>query len=235
MISAAFLVMGLGIGFAGSLHCVGMCGPLALSLPLQSFSNSKRIVALLLYNLGRVLSYMLLGAATGLIGRQFFLAGYQQLFSLLAGALLVVWLLLSIAGKTRGSRSVVYYKIQGWIVRYMQEPSLKHMLFTGIGNGLLPCGMVYLGIATAAASGSMISAISFMFFFGLGTIPLMAMVSVAGLRIRPSLRITLKKVSPYLTAFIGVLLILRGLNLNIPYLSPLLSAGTKEAISCHPF
>lgn len=231
--TTASLLTGFIIGLSGSLHCVGMCGPLALSLPIRSFDTANRIFAVALYNLGRVFSYTLLGLATGSIGRQFFLAGYQQLFSIIIGIALLSWLFMSFRRKQVAGRSVVYHKIQAFIIRYMQQPSLKNMLLTGIGNGLLPCGMVYLAIAAAAASGNMQDAAAFMLCFGLGTIPLMAMASFAGLRISSSARNTLKKVSPYITAFIGILLILRGLNLNIPYISPLLSAGTKAAIACH--
>lgn len=231
--SLPFLITGFVLGFAGSLHCVGMCGPLALALPLQAFEGGKRIAAVILYNLGRVTSYVLLGIITAAIGKQFFLAGYQQLFSFIVGALLVGWLLLTLAGKTNNKTTAIYYRIQEWIVRYMQQPSLKNMLFTGFGNGLLPCGMVYMAIAAAAASGDTGTGAVFMIFFGLGTVPLMAMVSFAGLRIRPATRNTLRKVSPYITALIGVLLILRGLNLDIPYISPLLTPHNATAIPCN--
>jgi sulfite exporter TauE/SafE len=233
MISISFLLTGFGLGFAGSLHCVGMCGPLALALPLKAFSGAKQVVAMMAYHFGRVISYSLLGLITGFIGRQFFLAGYQQLFSIIIGTALVLWLFFAFNNKFISRRSRVYHKVQAWIIHYMQQPSIKNMLLTGIGNGLLPCGMVYLAIAAAAASGNILSGAGFMLFFGLGTIPLMGMVTVAGLRIGPKARNSLRKVSPYLTAFIGVLLILRGLNLNIPYISPLLSAVSGTAISCH--
>lgn len=234
MTAAAFILTGFGMGLAGSLHCVGMCGPLMMALPLHSFSMAKKIIAIVLYHSGRLMSYAMLGAATGMVGRQFFIGGYQQAFSIAIGMVLLATVLVTRRKGTLLQRSWLYKKVQSLMVRFLQQPSLKTVWMMGAANGLLPCGMVYVAMVAAASTGSVVYGSLFMLLFGSGTIPLLMLASFAGIFFRPRVRLALKKVSPYVTAFIAVLLVLRGLNLNIPYLSPLLSLpGNEEVISCH--
>lgn len=234
MMDIAFLITGFTLGLAASLHCVGMCGPLALSLPLQAKSGIGKATGILMYNSGRITSYGLLGLVTGLIGRQVSLAGYQQFFSIAIGSLLLGYFLF--AGKKAAvpNRWAISGKIQSIMVKHMQDPTFKAQFITGAANGLLPCGMVYLAIASAAAVANVVDSTAFMVAFGVGTVPLMAMVSTTGLFLGPSLRKTAAKATPYITLSMGLLLILRGLNLGIPYLSPYLHIGeSRTIISCH--
>ncbi|NCI45684.1 sulfite exporter TauE/SafE family protein [Sediminibacterium soli] len=229
-----YLLTGLSLGLASSLHCVGMCGPLALALPVQAFPPAKKIYAIALYHTGRIASYTALGLIAGLIGQQVSLAGYQQWFSIAVGIGLLATLFFYARKRHIGNRSFLYRKVQGFMVQHMQHPTLRGIWLTGMGNGLLPCGMVYMAIAAALTSDSMLAASGTMLFFGLGTLPLMTMVSLTAMYLRPSARNRIRKISPLITAFLGVLLILRGLNLDIPYLSPLLRPLTGAPISCHP-
>lgn len=230
--TTALLAAGLSLGLLSSLHCVGMCGPLALSLPLQGFSKNGRLIGILLYHFGRISSYVMLGLVTGMIGEQITIAGYQQWFSMAAGVLLMAYLLLSLRYRQRPGRSWLYRKVQAMIIHYLQHPTFRGMLLTGIGNGLLPCGMVYLAVISAAVTGTVASASVFMLCFGLGTFPLMGMLSFTGMYMKPALRRSLQKFSPYITACIAVMLILRGMNLDIPYISPAFRV-TGEAVPCH--
>jgi sulfite exporter TauE/SafE len=124
-------------------------------------------------------------------------------------------------------------KLQQFIARYMQQKKLYGMFVLGAANGLLPCGMVYLAVTGALASGSVWGGVAFMAVFGLGTFPAMFALSYFGSMISLSARNTMKKAVPYVMLLMSVLLILRGLNLNIPYVSPYLQASTQQAIPCH--
>lgn len=222
---------GLSIGILGSFHCIGMCGPLALTLPVNQLSTLNKIVSISFYNFGRVLTYIFLGVFFGILGKGISIFELQQWLSVVAGIFILVVLL---AHK---------YRIPGLplITRFTNTVKLKlsnfltskkktiTFLAIGIVNGFLPCGLVYVAIAASFAAGSVINSGLVMFGFGLGTIPLMASVMIFGNFISIGFRRTLNKVSPYLIILMAVLLILRGLNLGIPYVSPKLQ---KSKIDC---
>lgn len=231
----AVLITGLGFGFAGSLHCVGMCGPLALSLPYNKQTGPGKLSGIMLYNAGRISSYAALGGVTGIIGSQLSTFGLQQVFSIAVGSFLLIFYTLSLRKKKPNSNhTYLYRKLQQVIISNMQRPTASGMVITGAANGLLPCGTVYLAIAAATAAGTVGGAMLFMLAFGAGTIPLMAGISLTGLFIRPGFRQAARKITPYVALVMAALLIIRGLNLNISFLSPHLAAGAKTAvISCH--
>jgi sulfite exporter TauE/SafE len=101
------------------------------------------------------------------------------------------------------------------------------MFLIGILNGFLPCGLVYVALAGAIASGDAISGAAVMILFGLGTIPAMFAASVFGKFINIGIRTKLRKAVPALAILLAAVFILRGLNLGIPYLSPRLNAPTN--------
>ncbi len=215
---------GFFIGLVGSLHCVGMCGPIAMSLPGFGQSRPKIILTRFIYNLGRVVSYAVLGAVMGLIGRQISMAGYQQTLSIVLGILILVT---TFAPTRLGNQFlektrliVIFQKIQSGISLLFRFNSTRSMFLIGILNGLLPCGLVYLGLAGSLVTGSIAGGIAYMTFFGLGTFPMMLIISVlphiAGINIRRKLN----RFIPYAAIIVGILFILRGLSLGIPYVSP---------------
>ena len=93
--------------------------------------------------------------------------------------------------------------------------------------------MVYFALAAALSTGNILQSVLFMIFFGLGTVPLMILVSYFGLFINISLRNTIKKAMPIFMFCIGVLFVFRGLNLNIPYISPTIDNNAARTMSCH--
>lgn len=103
----------------------------------------------------------------------------------------------------------------------------------GMANGLLPCGMVYIAIAGALSTADVVSGVLFMAFFGAGTLPAMMMISYFGKMISLSARSSMRKAVPYFVAVMGILLILRGLNLGIPFISPEMPAVSGQVVSCH--
>lgn len=232
-----FLLTGLLIGFGGSVHCVGMCGPLALSLPFNIFSSASKWLAVLLYNLGRVSSYAAIGFLAGLLGRSFNWFGITQLLSIIFGLIILISVFLpKIFRKFKIILPDFISKFQINLMRILvKQQKVLWMWVAGVMNGLLPCGLVYMALAAALVAGSVSSSILFMICFGIGTIPAMLLMISAGQLLKPSFRSKLNKMIPVISLLIGGLLILRGLNLNIPFISPYVSPNLagSNAIDCH--
>lgn len=222
------------LGFLGSFHCVGMCGPIALALPLKRDSVTSKISGAILYNVGRMLTYALLGLLFGLVGQSFVIAGYQQALSITIGVAILLLVLFSskISGKFKTTAFI--YSAIGQLKQKLsslfKKSSYSSLFFIGILNGLLPCGLVYLGIAGAIATGNGLQGSLFMAIFGLGTLPAMLALALLGNAISVNFRNKINKVIPVFVVSMALLLILRGMNLGIPYISPEMSS-TKPV--CH--
>lgn len=224
---------GFLLGFLGSAHCAGMCGPIAVALPGKGASVIPFITGRLLYNTGRIITYMFLGIFTGLIGLGAALAGYQQIISILAGVSIIAIALLPGARFTKflHASPELYKGRFGRLFRSLISSGSHSSLFgIGLMNGLLPCGFVYLALAASVAAGSVVSSSLYMGLFGLGTLPVMFSMAIAPKFIRSEWRQKMQKALPYLAIVLGLILILRGLSLGIPFLSPDLSSG---AMDCH--
>jgi uncharacterized protein len=230
------LIAGFLLGTISSFHCVGMCGPLALALPVQNLSSSNKTLALLLYHCGRIAIYASLGLVFGLMGRGLYLAGFQQWFSIGLGLFMLIFLA-QYFGMRILSRAPILYKfnqrIQKLMITLWKSPSKKSFVLMGMANGLLPCGMVYLAVAGALNVSQVRSGVMFMTMFGLGTLPPLFALSFFGSLIRLSMRNKIKQITPFVIAIMAIILILRGLNLGIPFISPLLQADRAPAIICH--
>lgn len=214
---------GLLFGLFGSIHCAGMCGPIALSLPGGGSPLKKLITGRLLYNFGRVVTYCILGLIAGLIGTGFEMGGIQGLVSVVTGVILVL-----IAVVPQLSFEKIMHRLPlrfpVWMSKkfanLIKSPSPIAMTFLGILNGFLPCGFVYIALIGSIGMDGLLSSIVFMAMFGLGTIPVMLLVSLAPGLLAENTKRTLSKAFPYLIALVGILLILRGLSLGIPMISP---------------
>lgn len=213
---------GFTMGIVGSLHCVGMCGPIALGLAGSFERKSERLRNIVLYNTGRALSYSSMGIVLGLIGNRFALAGFQQTLSIVAGSLIIIMFLMHYSFK----KNTILFKawnlrIQKRLGELLSRPkTIWYHLEVGIINAWLPCGLVYLALATALASANAWYGAIFMFLFGLGTTPLMASLMLAGNYFSISLRTKITRLIPVFILASASLLILRGMNLGIPYVSP---------------
>jgi sulfite exporter TauE/SafE len=233
MISAT-IIAGFTLGLFGSLHCVGMCGPLALALPNPHTKKNQQVISSLIYNTGRVITYSLLGLLFGIIGKGFSVIGFQQLFSIATGSILLVFTVLYFGFKKSWQPKWFLdftWHIQSFIAASMNKRSGS--LAVGMANGLLPCGMVYAAIAGALVSNSILSSTLFMTSFGLATIPAMLSLMLFGAGISIHLRMKLRRLMPYVMLLVAVLLIVRGMNLGIPYISPQFQTTAAEVIECH--
>jgi hypothetical protein len=230
----ALLLAGFSIGILGSFHCVGMCGPIALSLPIYDASTWKKFIFIALYNLGRVAAYALLGTIFGFVGLQFFIGGYQQILSISLG---VAILLLLFFSKYVNNKVSYFSSFTNFIKKQLgkllrNDKKIYTYIFIGFLNGFLPCGLVYVAIAGAVATGSIANSALFMAAFGLGTFPIMFSVTVLGKYISVQLRNQMRRAVPVFVGVMAVLLILRGLNLGIPYISPEMKATPTGTHSC---
>ena len=208
------------MGLLGSFHCIGMCGPLVLALP------SKGQLYKVSYNLGRTITYASMGALIGLIGESFAMVGLQQSLSIGVG---VIMLIIVMFTKYKhfdlpmgGAVNKLYLYVKNKLGPLLKSKSVFAPIFIGILNGLLPCGLVYAALFAALSMGSISGSAIYMASFGLGTIPVMLALGLSTGLITPNLRTKLNKAVPYFLAVVAIILILRGMNLGIPYLSPML-------------
>jgi len=212
------------LGLVSSLHCVGMCGPIALMLPVEQKNKTQKIVQIILYHLGRTLSYACLGLIFGLLGKSLYIAGIQQRLCILIGVIIILFTLIPERVFARYNFSQPIYKLISLVKKQLgkqfKNRSNKSIFTIGILNGFLPCAMIYVALFGALAMQNVIYGALFMILYGLGTIPLMSLVVYSSSFIKKSIGKNATKIIPYVTVAVGVLFILRGLGLDIPFLSP---------------
>ena len=218
------------LGLVGSLHCAGMCGPLALALPGAQNRTPSFLLGRAAYNLGRIVTYSALGIVFGLFGKTLLLAGVQRWVSISLGVVLIVGLFTSRKLALWKPVTLLVEKLKGRMSKFLRQRSFASLGLLGLMNGLLPCGLVYVAAAGAIATGKIFSGAIYMAAFGAGTLPMMLAVSLGGKLVPFSLRLKLRVAIPVSVFLLGTLLILRGMSLGIPYISPDLSGG---ATCCH--
>lgn len=221
------------IGIMGSFHCIGMCGPIAFALPLDRRSKWSIYKGGLLYNLGRIFTYSILGLMIGAIGFSFSLFGWQQFLSVFIGSMMILSLVAIKVNIPLGKWSMLISKLQSALSLRFKKTGSFNLFGIGTLNGLLPCGLVYMAIASATVSQTPLEGMQMMALFGLGTIPLMWSVAILGASVTQAWKNNIKAITPYFIFAIGALFIIRGLDLGIPYLSPEFNPNGHESINCH--
>jgi len=233
---------GFLVGFLGSLHCIGMCGPIVLALPASAISNWSFLSGRVLYNFGRVFTYALLGLLFGLIGSKLYMFGLQQVVSIVLGAIIILWVVIpaGLKNKIRNASGFNFFTVmlKNMFMPLFKKKSNLSLFFIGVLNGFLPCGFVYMAIAGAIAvsSAGVLNGMLFMVFFGLGTVPAMLGTSIAGNLISFNVKKKFAKIVPVFALILAVIFVLRGMNLGIPYISPKLGMNkqvSSEEPKCH--
>lgn len=208
------------LGLAGSFHCFGMCGPLIMALPSRGKTNIAMFGNGLMHHSGRVLTYSMLGLLAGTLGSGFALAGTQNMLSIVFGSLMVL-IPLSVFIFRKNPLAI---RLSGMITKPISKLFKKKGPFIplaiGALNGLLPCGLVYMAMIGSIAVGDPAAGAMYMMLFGLGTLPMMLAVHFARMKTGQRLRTTFRRITPALVMVVGMLFILRGLELGIPYVSP---------------
>jgi hypothetical protein len=229
------------LGLAGSLHCIGMCGPIAIALPVGNGSRFNYTVGRIAYNLGRSVTYALLGLFCGFVGKTILMAGYQQVLSIALGVLILLAVLLpsgqlaKITGLSFHARLVG--RLQGLWARVFSKSSINSLFVVGLLNGFLPCGLVYVALAGSVATASPLYGAAYMGIFGLGTLPVMFAMAMLGRVVGSGFRSRLRRVVPVVGVLLAALFILRGLSLGIPFVSPKLGSsphGQATMDCCQP-
>jgi sulfite exporter TauE/SafE len=218
------------LGLVGSLHCAGMCGPLALALPVKATGPSAFAVGRFAYNLGRMVTYCLMGAVFGVLGKTLLLIGVQRWLSIGLGIALLTGLFASRKLALWRPLTTLVTQLKSRMSVLLRQRSNTALLTLGLLNGLLPCGLVYVACAGATATGGLLPGFVYMAAFGAGTFPMMLAISLSGKLVPTGLRLRLRQAIPVSVVVLGTLLILRGMSLGIPYVSPDLAAGDS---CCH--
>lgn len=212
------------LGIISNLHCIGMCGPIALAVPLNRTSNWSKLAGILQYNIGRITTYFTLGAIVGFLGLGIQLIGIIQSLSVIAGIGIIFY-----AWRKQLFKAPIFQKFHSTVIQKFTSKSMGKILrndpafklfLLGMVNGILPCGMVYTALITSIIAGNPMESSFAMFFFGLGTLPGMVSIAFFANQIKPKFRAKINGVLPYLVTLVGLLIVFRGLNLNIPYISP---------------
>ena len=219
-------------GLLGSLHCVGMCGPIALALPVTGNTTLQKVLSRISYNAGRLLTYSLLGFLFGTFGLGLKLAGLQQSISIIAGICIIIMALFPGRYIERMIGNPFKLLKGNTPAALFQRKSYPSLFLVGALNGLLPCGFVYIAIIASVATQQAWQGALFMLLFGAGTFPLMFTVSLAGNMIPLNLRARINKLVPLFAVLIGCLFMLRGFNLGIPYLSPSIASDKGVVKEC---
>ncbi|MBK7964195.1 MAG: sulfite exporter TauE/SafE family protein [Bacteroidetes bacterium] len=148
---------------------------------------------------GRVTTYSIFGALVGLLGHSISINGWQSDISILSGIIIILFVLFN----TQAVQTKINHRLYKFTTYFkkslgaiMQKKSFASLYFIGILNGFLPCGFVYLALAGAASSHSVLEGMSYMALFGLGTIPMMLVISLSGSFISIKARNWVQKASP---------------------------------------
>lgn len=223
------------IGLLGSLHCVGMCGPLMIAVPLGNGKGGK-VVRLLLYNFGRIITYAILGSMMGILGTGVFMVGLQSWLTIILGGLFIAIGLFSLNVQLSIWEvplfASLYLKFKASFARLLKQNGIAAIVSLGFLNGLLPCGLVYLALAGALTLSGWQAGMAYMLVFGLGTLPLLLAFTLLGQMAGNKWRTRLNKAYPYVIAAMGVFLIWRGLQFQLPASFDLWEA-VNNAPLCH--
>lgn len=226
------------LGLISSFHCIGMCGPIAMMLPVDRNNQAKKTSQIITYHIGRLSAYAVIGLIFGLLGKGLFLAGIQQKLSIFIGVAMIAVILIpeKVFARYNFSKPVfrLISKIKTSLGKQFKNKSYKSLFTIGLLNGFLPCGMVYVALFGALALQSEVLGVLYMVLFGIGTIPLMSSVVYLNTFLTAAVRNKIQKITPYIAVIIGILFIFRGLGLGIPYVSPSdMSLFVQSTPNCH--
>jgi len=225
-------------GLLGSFHCIGMCGPIAFMLPVDRSSSTRKVIQITTYHVGRMLAYASIGLVFGLVGKSLYIFGIQQQLSIIIGALMIMIVLIPTQTFNKYNFSKPIYKViskvKSALGQALKKKTADTFLTIGFLNGFLPCGLVYMAVFASLATGNALQSSLYMVLFGLGTIPLMTSAIYLGKFLNANIKQRITKAIPVFVIAIGILFILRGLGLGIPYISPTpMTEMASGMIDCH--
>jgi uncharacterized protein len=211
------------IGLLGSMHCIGMCGGFVAMYSLKKPAAAPSLPFHLLYNMGRITTYTLIGGTLGYIGSFASLLGTHRGIPgavLLLSGVVMVLMGLNLAG-ILGKRGL--FEDTGITERTFFRTSLHRILalesawgtlLLGLLLGFLPCGLLYPLFMNAAASGGFVNGMFIMLVFGIGTVPAMLSFGYLVSRIQPHMKVLMYRIAAIMIVLIGVRSLLRGMAFN---------------------
>lgn len=227
MTSEVLYISALTMGLLGSLHCMGMCGPIVLVL-----HGNRSFLSRLSYHAGRIGIYAFIGMMIGFSGGAFRLAASQEAISIIAGIFML--LLIVLPSRLMSSLPILrsfgkaYSIIQQRTQHYWKDRTIKGDFFLGMINGILPCGFLYAAFLGSLQARSVLGSAAWMLLFGIGTIPSLLFIGSLSSFNNQTVKKYMNRALPIGTAIIAVIFILRGLSLGIPMISPKLPESTPS-------
>ena len=226
------------LGLLGSFHCIGMCGPIAFMLPVDRSNSTKKIIQISIYHFGRLLAYSIIGLIFGFVGKSLYIFGLQQQLSIIIGVIMIVVILTPLHTFNKYNFSKPIYKIiskvKSALGKALKKKTSDTFLTIGFLNGFLPCGLVYMAVFASITTANAFQGSLYMLLFGIGTIPLMTSAIYLGKFLNATIKQRIQKAIPVFIVVIGLLFIIRGLGLGIPYISPApITEIASSAIDCH--
>jgi sulfite exporter TauE/SafE len=216
-----YLWTALLMGLIGSMHCAGMCGPIAISLPYRVGMQTKEetFFKILVYNIGRIITYAIFGLLFGIVGKGFFTMGVQKWFLIALAIVLIVVAIFSIDVESNVLKIPIIdkfnKKLKSALAKTLKNATIKSFLFIGILNGFLPCGLVYMAIAAAIVTGTVLSSVLYMVLFGIGTMPMMMALGYGGHLLSAKFRTILRKLYPLFMIIFAIMFIMRAFKINM--------------------
>lgn len=212
--------LAISMGLISSFHCVGMCGPIALALPVHKGTRTRQVAGVLAYNAGRALTYAIFGIVIGTLGASLAWLGMLRYASMAVGVAMLAYVFWPSRLEQRLHMPLFWQKtinrLRQKMGLYLKRPDLPGMLLLGMLNGAIPCGMVYMALVSSVATGSTWGGGAFMALFGLGTMPAMLALGIAKQQFTPALRTRIRKLTPLLVAIAGIWLVARGVMTSYP-------------------
>lgn len=229
-----WVVMAMTMGVLSSLHCVGMCGPLAMASPVLRSGPASVVLSRFIYHGGRITTYALIGLVIGFTGEALRVSGLHSYVSVGAGILILGLIIARFLGLhyADGKVYALFLRLKKPFQHLFRRRTPASLYVLGFLNGLLPCAMVYLAAGTALALGQIWISLGYMVIFGLGTTPLLWLASEGFRNLMRHFKINVNYVYSVLSLLTGILLIMRGLHLGVPWLSPDLMDWAGHTETC---
>jgi sulfite exporter TauE/SafE len=231
----ATIIMAFLMGLTGSLHCAGMCGPIIWIMPFANTESYKKWTGIFLYHIGRISIYALLGLLLFSF-KELFRPHIQQYISIILGSMLLI---VGVASFIPGSKMKFTLPwatlVQSSLSKFINRPGMSGLFISGALNGLLPCGLVYMALTLSVTAPSATHALALMYAFGIGTMPMLIALTILKGRLQLAKNWNMRHIVPGVMLVFGMLFLLRGMNLGIPYLSPAIKVEQNEvkASCCH--
>ncbi len=216
------------LGLLGSLHCAAMCGPLMLGLGNRNYNWFSFAV----HHLGRWLAYAGLAALFYLLVSPLYVFELQQYVALVSGILILLYGLKSYIPPVER----IFRKLTEYLSNQMSSNTWGRTGNIGLGflNGLLPCGLSFSAAILSVNTGNLTNAMTYMILFGIGTTPVLLIISSLPSWGRANWVQKVNSWLPRMMILAGFLLIIRSAGLGIPYLSPDYNAEEEKMECCEP-